>query len=111
MNARERILAIGVLAVVAIVGGFFVVQGFLLSPLKKSSESIAILQDQIDKKTARVQEIQAELPLLDRWRSLSLPSDVDVSRREYERWLTNLVQAEGFVGVTVTPKPPDLKSG
>ena len=66
MNTRERILAIGVLAILVIVGGFFLVQAVFLGPLQKKSESIAILADQIDKKTARVEEIQAELPKLER---------------------------------------------
>jgi hypothetical protein len=111
MNTRERILAIGVLAILVVVGGFFLVQAVFLGPLQKKSESIALLLDQIDKKTARVEEIQAELPKLERWRALSLPSDVDVSRVAYEKWLTNLLQEQGFSGVTVTPKPTDFKTG
>ena len=111
MNARERILAIAVLSILVIVGGFFLVQALFLGPLQKKSESIAILQDQIDKKTARVEEIQAELHLLDRWKSLSLPSDHRDARIEYEKWLTNLVQEQGLTGPTVTAKPVDLKTG
>jgi hypothetical protein len=111
MNARERMLAIAVLSILVIVGGFFLVQALFLGPLQKKSESIAILQDQIDKKTARVQEIQAELPQLDHWKSLSLPSELQIAKLEYEKWLTNLVQAQGFSGSTITPKPVDLKSG
>jgi len=42
---------------------------------------------------------------------LSLPSDVGVSGRDYEKWLTNLLQEQGFAGLTVTAKPVDLKSG
>jgi hypothetical protein len=111
MNARERILAIAVLSILVLVGGFFLVQALFLGPLQKKSEAIAILQDQIDKKTLRVEEIQGELHLLDRWKSLSLPSNHRDAQIEYEKWLTNLVQEQGFTGPTITPKAVDLKTG
>jgi hypothetical protein len=111
MSPRERILAIVVLSVVIVGFCGFMVQAFVLSPLQKSGDAITALQDQIEKKTARVKEIQAEEPSLERWKSVSLPSDINVSRLEYDKWLTNLVQRKGFVNATVTPKPVDLKTG
>jgi hypothetical protein len=111
MNPRERMLAIVVLTIFVVGGGFFVFNQFFWGPLQKRGDTIIALQDQIDKKTARVQEIQAEMPQLERWRSLTLPKDVDISKLKYEEWLTNLLQKEGFVGPTVTPKPVDLKTG
>jgi hypothetical protein len=111
MNPRERILALVVLGILGVVLGGFLFHSFYLSPLQKSEESITSLQDQIEKKKARIAEIQAELPTYERWRALTLPSKLDVANLEYDKWLTNEIQKAGFVGPSVSPKPIDLKSG
>ena len=111
MNPRERMLAICVLTLIVVGGGAFMFHQLFWSPLQKSSESILAMQDQIDKKIARVHEIQAEMPQLEKWRALTLPTSVENSELQYERWLSNLVLENHFVNATVVPKPPDLKSG
>ena len=111
MNPRERILAICVLTLIVVGGGAFVFHQFFWSPLQKRSDSMLAMQDQIDKKTARVNEIQAEMPQLEKWRALTLPTSIENSNLQYERWLSNLVLLNHFVNATVAPKPPDLKSG
>src|ERR1700722_6894387 len=111
MNPRERILAICVLTMIVIGGGAFVFHQFFWSPLQTRSSSILAMQDQIDKKTAGVNEIQAEMPQLEKWRSLTLPNSLENSQLQYERWLSNMVLENHFTGATVAPKPPDQKSG
>ncbi len=111
MNPRERILAMGVLSVVLLAGGAFLFNEVFWSPLQKRGDTIVSLQDQIEKKKARIEEIRAEQPTLERWRALSLPSSPDLAKLEYERWLTDLVNQERFANATVTPKPVDYKSG
>src|SRR5262249_13011431 len=48
---------------------------------------------------------------LARWKQLSLPSDIDFSRREYEIYLNDLLRDSGFnPGYSVVPKSPEKSS-
>jgi len=49
---------------------------------------------------------------LEVWRHQSLPNDIDLARREYEKYLSELLRQSEFPAgaFTVTPKPEDTKS-
>ncbi|CAN5317307.1 hypothetical protein BH10PLA2_BH10PLA2_23310 [soil metagenome] len=111
MNARERLLAFVVLGFLGVAVGGFLFHTFFWSPLQKAEDSIIGLREQIEKKNARVAEIQAQEPTLARWKALTLPSDVKLASLEYDKWLSNEVQKSGITKPSVTPKPTDLKSG
>jgi hypothetical protein len=112
MNPRERLLAICLVAVILLFGGGGLYYYLVLGPLQKRTANIRLLEKDIETKEKRIAEIKADLPRLERWRQLSLPADVDVARREYEKYLTSLLQKSGFAQATliVTPKPPDVKT-
>ena len=81
MNARERMLAIGVLVVVVLAGGGFLFHNLFLAPLEERKQSIVAMQQDIQKKEDRIHQIQADLPRLDRWRRLSLPKTIAAASR------------------------------
>jgi hypothetical protein len=119
VNSRERILLLAILLVVALVGGGFLVHSLLLAPLDDRDMSILALQEEIDQKQQRVNQIQANLPRLQRWKMLSLPADGDPAHREYDlafleydKYLNELLQKSGFPAgsFTVIGKPPDTRA-
>lgn len=63
-------------------------------------------------KRNQVRQALAERPRLERLRSLSLPADPDLARREYESYLTNLVRDSGFEAgsYSITPKPVEARA-
>lgn len=106
MSTRERLLAYVLLGVILVVGvGFF---GYLLylSPLRDRETRLASLSDELDKKGREIEQIQRDLPRLERWKQLSLPTDLDLARREYERYLTLLLRESGFDAGSYTITPP-----
>jgi hypothetical protein len=112
MNTRERMLVMIILAAIIMGGGvLFILEG-LVKPIRARNASIALLKQEVDKKRSEVQLIQAELPKLARWRQTSLPADSDLARREYEKFLTDLLRRSKFApgASSVTPKPADTRS-
>ncbi len=116
MNPRERILAMGLLGVLVLVGGYFaLVKPFYLDALRDRDANIARLKKDIRERYDRMAQIQRDMPKLQRWRQLSLPSvpsDPDLPRREYEKYLYGLLLDSGFVatGVRVAAESPDVNS-
>jgi hypothetical protein len=113
MNHRERVLALIVVAVIIALGGGYLFNSLLLAPLDDREASIRQVNDEIDKKLSRINEVNRERPKLERWRQMSLPADVDLAQREYERYLTDLMSMSGFPpgSYSVLPRPVDTKSG
>jgi hypothetical protein len=112
MTMRERYLAGGVLFVIVLAGAAFLFYNFLFVPLHDRDGNIRYLTEENEKKAQRIQEVVAKKPLLARWQILSLPSDIDLARREYERYLSGLFREGGFAAGTfsVVPRPTDAKS-
>jgi hypothetical protein len=112
MNPRERMLAIGVLGVVILGGAVFLFHLMVLGPLDERELNITSLRKDVENKQDRVRQIQADQPRLERWRQLSLPPDPEIAQREYEKYLSGMLQESGIpiASVTVTPKQPDTKS-
>ncbi len=115
MNPRERMLAVGVLAVVVLAGAVFLFRSFFWLPLEERDASIASLQQELDKKRERINQVLADRPKLERWKQLSLPNDPDhpdLARREYENYLSELFRQSGFAAgsFSITTKQNDSKS-
>jgi hypothetical protein len=119
MNPRERLLAMAVLGVLVAAGASFLFHQLFLQPLWDSEASIQALREQIDGKRKQQQQILADKPRLERFRQLSLPPDADparrdfeLARREYVKYLSQLLLTSGFApgSFTVTPTPLDTRS-
>jgi hypothetical protein len=111
MNARERVLAI-LLGCVIILGGagFFGYQ-FVYVPWAKRTKDLANLKADYAKKQQRVAEIEGHRAELARWRMLSLPAEPDVARREYEKYLNEMLSRHRVApGYTIAAKPLDKQA-
>ncbi|MBV9124314.1 MAG: hypothetical protein JO112_13225 [Planctomycetes bacterium] len=109
MNTRERMMAGGILTVFALVAGVFLFHRLYLVPLHERDANIQKIQEDLDTKTDQIRQAQADLPRLERNQELSLPADVDLARREYEKYLSELLRRSGCEA-TVTPKAPDTRT-
>jgi hypothetical protein len=105
-------LASGVLFVILLAGMAVVFYQFLLVPLRDREATVRSMQDDIEKKQDRIHEVLASRVKTERWRAMSLPSDIDLARREYEKYLSALLRDSGFAGgsFSVVPKPSDSKT-
>jgi hypothetical protein len=109
MTPRERLIAGAVIGLLALVAVVFLVHQLYLTPLREREASISTARQDIDTKQEQLRQIRADLPRLERWRQLSLPADVDLAGREYEKYLSDLLRESDFEG-SVTPKPPDTRT-
>ncbi len=109
MNPRERILAVFLVAVILFVGGGVLGYRFYWVPWNERSAALARLQKEAGDKKLRLDEIDRDRAKLVLWRQLSLPADVNVARREYGMYLTDLLGRSG-VTATITAPQVDLKS-
>lgn len=97
-------LALG--AAVTVGGGVLAFNTLFWGPLQERKAKAEELEKKADDKSVRRQQILADLPRLERWKQLSLPSDVELARREYQSYLEHLTRESGISGrnVTVTAK-------
>jgi hypothetical protein len=109
LNTRERFLSITLLGVVILGVGGFTANALLLEPIWERSRSVEELKKDIQNKESRRNEILAQRSKLERFRALSLPADVDLARRDYEKYLIELLSQSGVApgSRTVIPKAPD----
>jgi hypothetical protein len=112
MNPRERILAGVLLVVVVLGGGAFLYLKVFLPELEDRRAGIEKLKKENQEKEDKIKQVLGQRPTLDKARHLSLPPDVDLARREYENYLTNLLHRNGFAAGSfrVTPEQPDTNS-
>jgi hypothetical protein len=112
MNPRERILAI-LLGCVIILGGagFFGYQ-FAYVPWSMRTKNLENLKKDETTKQNRLAEIELHRAELARLRMLSLPGDPEVARREYERYLNELLAHHGVAAghYTIAAKPLDKQT-
>jgi hypothetical protein len=106
MNPRERMLAMGVLLVVVLAGGLFLFHRLFLVPLDERDQNIARLEQEVQTKRDHIQEVIAQFPKLERARQLSLPANADLAKREYARYLNELMRDSGFSQGTFSITPP-----
>jgi hypothetical protein len=92
-------------------GGGFLFKTVFLSSLDERRDTIARLQKEIDEKEDKIFQYQRQKTVLDTARQLSLPGDIDLDRREYQRYLEDLLRQSGFpAGFRVTSENPDTTS-
>jgi hypothetical protein len=106
-------LALGVLVAVVLAGAGLLAYQLYWVPSRDKDRAIDALQQDVGKRGARVREVQAEMPKLERWRLLSLPADPDAAKVEYEKYLSEMMQDSGLTAGTfsITPKGVDSKTG
>jgi hypothetical protein len=111
MNPRERTLAMIVIGVIFVAGGFFLFQLMFWQPLQEKEALIRSYQDEIDGNEAKIKQAQLDQARLERLKLLSLPPNVDVAMREYSNYLTDLLIRSGFnsSGIAITPGKLDSR--
>lgn len=111
MSPRERLLALGILTAVIVVGGGFLFYNLFWTPLQDLDTQLVSVQQEIEDKEQRLRDIEAAKIRLQRLKQLSLPTNVEFSRREYEMYLHDLLGDSGFsAGFTVMPKQAEPSS-
>ncbi|HMF14194.1 MAG TPA: hypothetical protein VKE94_17885, partial [Gemmataceae bacterium] len=98
---------VAVIAVVIVAGLGVVFYQFYWSPYRTKEANLAQLKKQTEQKESRVAEIAAQRPQLERYRQASLPADMDLAKREYQRYLEGLLRESGFGQISVA----DRKAG
>jgi hypothetical protein len=109
MNSRERTLAL-MLGVVIL---FFVlgVGGYsFYSSYQAGQDSIKGLESELEKTNGLIRTVISEQPRLNRWRRLSLPSDVSLARSEYNQYLRNLMKRTGMLEQSITADKNEFRS-
>src|SRR5262249_9096409 len=92
MTSRERLMAFAVGTLVVVGGGGFAFDKLFLSPRRERKGRVEQLGNEVEKKKDKQRKIEAILPGLGRWKQLSLPSDVELARREYQTFLEKLTR-------------------
>lgn len=111
MNPRERMLAMVVLSIAVLAGGAYLCCTFFLAPLGEMDERLARVRDEVKQKEARIQQIEAAKARLSVYKQLSLPKQLDFSRRQYDNYLSDLLIDSGFpASTTISPKAPEKSS-
>jgi hypothetical protein len=102
MNQREKILAAVLICILAVLGGN--------SLLKRHRATVAL--SKIELQTAREQLMNANMSLaggrramqqLDKWQTLSLPTNRDVARSLYHGWLLQKAKDAGLAVEDINP--------
>jgi hypothetical protein len=112
MNQRERTMTVVLMVVIFLMLAGFLGYQFIWSPIQDRNRQIANLREEIGEREKRASEIRDQLPRYEQLRKLSLPSDVDLARREYEMQLSGLLRRADFPAsaITITPRPADVKT-
>ena len=112
MNPRERTLAILLVGFIVLGGGGFIAYTFILGPIRTQDKAILALRDDIKKKEDRRDLIAFQREDYNKYRQMSLPQDVDLSRREYEMLISGMLRQSQFAvnTIAVTARPVDTKS-
>jgi hypothetical protein len=113
MTQRERTLSIVLTAFIVVAGSGFFGYQFILAPLQSKDSQIAQVQDDIQNRLLRVNDIlKRKRTDLVRWSRESLPADIELARREYRAKLDAICRESGFevASTLIVPKPPDNKT-
>ena len=108
MQDREKKLALSLLAVLVVIGGYVFIEGKWeqLDALGKRHDSAETNFTQVRLRKAAS---DAAVRRLESWRTQSLPPDPDDAQRLYQAWLTNLAQMCEIDAIKVTPGRQILK--
>src|SRR5689334_6171717 len=129
MNQRERVLAVGLLALVLLLGGAFLFHLFFYEPLGMIKNRISSAEKDLETKKGELDQLTKDReralrldPRLKEWRTLSIPESkgrkpdevtkhLEDMQRKYEQFLYGLLERNGFaMGFQIVSKAPDSKS-
>lgn len=106
MNQRERLLGIGVAALLGYLAIQSIVKSRILEPLRaKDAELTALAQQVKDRQAALAAARDAQFDI-EQWRTRSLPGNVSVAQTLYQDFLRDLLDKAGIAKPKVTPAAP-----
>lgn len=112
-TARERNLVVVLVSILLIGGGGLLVNVLYLQPLAQKKDQLLALEKDITEKNRRITQARANAKKMKGWMQASLPPDVDLAQREYEKFLSDLPRKSGARGGDFTvsaPRQIDTKS-
>lgn len=112
MTSRERTMAILLLPPMLLVGGGVLAHQMWYEPLRTRTSRLAGLERDIVDKGEELAKVEARKIDMEKYRTISLPADADLARREYEEQLSKLLRDSGFDAgsYSIVPKPIDVKT-
>jgi hypothetical protein len=96
MNQRERILTIVVGALLTIIGVFWII-GKVNSTFRVRNAALEQVQNEIAGKQQFVAKARQTVKKLAEYEDMSLPSDQELARSQYQAWLSEIVDRAGLV--------------
>ena len=108
MSARERNLAVLLIALILLFGSVAIGYAFVYSPIQAKKTAAATLDSEIAKKQEEFDKLKTERKKLDDLKRRSLPADASVAKREYAEVMNRLlVNAKVPTGFRVRELAPD----
>jgi len=108
MSARERNLAVLLIALILLFGSVAIGYAFVYSPIQAKKAAAATLDAEIAKKQEEFDKLKSERKKLDDLKRRSLPADASVAKREYAEVMNRLlVNAKVPTGFRVRELSPD----
>jgi hypothetical protein len=104
MRRREKILLAIFVAVVLLWQGGSLLSRLVLEPIQRSRFELSIFNQGIAEKQHKQMLLARAEQQLDRWNTISLPSDPLNAQRLYQQWLTDMAQNSGFSELNVFPE-------
>ncbi len=102
---RTKILAAGLVAVIAVYSLRSTLDGFLMKPIRDLQRNLNMAN--AENESLKLQEIKFKVARknLDDWKYISLPQNQDDAQRLYREWIHELTRQSGFSGpgFEVTP--------
>lgn len=108
MNKRERSLSIILISVILLFAGGFIGYQLVLSPWRQNTKTMETLRAELDDLETKKAEIERQQYVFEtKTKAKSLPADVTLAQREYERMLDRMLRKADFVSTPIiTPRPP-----
>lgn len=109
MMDRQKLLIIGLAAVVFLWQGPGIVSAVFLDPIRERQNRIDLLQKSIQKKSEQKLELAVATSKLQNWNLRSLPPDPMRAASAYQVWLIDLGTKSGIANPTVAPPQPEAR--
>lgn len=109
MNQREKILAAGVLALVALYGGYHF-YGKYAKALHARQADVEAAQTKLDEANHRLKEGHQAVKQMEAWQQRALPANFDKALSLYKAWLLAKAKDSGLVVSDITLLPTTNKN-
>ncbi|MBI3410658.1 MAG: hypothetical protein HY040_20165 [Planctomycetes bacterium] len=114
MTQRERAFVVAIVGAIVGVGGcYYLLNSWVLAPLRDYNRQIAALEDDVDDKERDFTRVQfGKRQLLDKWQPRSLPANPDRAATEYSQYLSNLLLRQSALTIDEfkAPDPWEAKA-